>query len=428
MSIVFLSNRTIISGTLGDCIMFFNWTLLEDCPYKLRVKLSTDTNSSTNNMYLATNFLTNVSNRTTNFKFNILSNMYYTNSAPNKYASCRIGEHPDIYLNGRPTTNFFRMLTYNTSNAIVNTNYYDVELHFVKFTIERPLRRQFYTIGLNTINLISGNPTNATFFFDWSQIPRGEYDIRIKFESDTENISGLFTGLVLCDAFKTTSVGTGSPLYNPNEVLGMVQFNQGMSTAFLSVPYDFATPTQGQPINNIFTIKLLQSISKTSLAPLITSIQYYLELTPKVKTRKMIVFNSIDRINGGTANNCQFLIQELDLTKKYNVSYSFSAGLVNDSVVIPCPYLKSNLFNGLMTFRNTSAGSCSSINYISLGIFTCINDQLTLSVKNTEFITEHNGRLETNVYMRLVDQNGALWTDGIGLCSDWVFLISFEEI
>lgn len=423
MSVVFLTNRNIISGTKGDCVMYFNWTLLEDCPYKVRVKLSTDTNASTMSMYLSTDLLTNVASNSSRFKFNILANMYYVNSSPNKFAICRMGEHPDIYINRRPDKNFFRMLTSNSYSSILNNNYYELELHFIKVLIERPLQRQFYTIGLNTVNLIYGTPTNATFFFDWTQIPRGEYDIRVKFESDTETISGLYGGVLLCDAFKTSNLGTNNPLYNPNELLSIVQFSQGMTTAFLSVPYTFSTPCQGEPINNIFTLKLQQSTAKTSLAPSISSIQYYLELTPKMKKRTMYVFNSIDRTNGGTANNCQFNIKDLAFGS-YNVSYSLSGGLVDDSVVIPCPYLQSNLFNGLKSFKNNGV----STNSVSIGFFTCINDQLTLSIDNTEYITEHNGQLETNVYIKLVDEDGSLWTDGIGLCSDWIFILSFEEI
>jgi len=427
MSVVFLTNRNIISGTKGDCVMFFNWTLLEDCAYKIRVKLSTDTNASTMSMYLSTDLLTNVASNSSRFKFNILANMYFVNSSPNKFAICRMGEHPDIYINRRPDKNFFRMLTTNSYSAVLNNNYYEVELHFIKLFVERPLKRQFYTIGLNTINLISGSPTNATFFFDWTQIPSGEYDIRVKFESDTESISGLYGGVVLCDAFKTSNLGTDNSLYNPNQILGIVQFSQGMTTAFLSVPYTFSTPCQGQPINNIFTMKLQQSTSKTSLAPAVSSIQYYLELTPKVKKRTMYVFNSIDRINGGTANNCQFNIKDLDIRKKYNVSYSLSGGLVDDSVVIPSPYLMSNLFNGLKSYKNNNSNNFST-NSVSIGFFTCINDFLTLSIDNTDYITEHNGQLETSVYIKLVDEDGSLWTDGIGLCSDWIFLLSFEEI
>lgn len=119
-----------------------------------------------------------------------------------------------------------------------------------------------YNISLNSLNKASGTNADATYYYDWTVIPKGEYMMTVDYIGSGNTLSTPRFGVLSIDMgqsknFTTSATTTSSLTTKQYGYLTPANISATVGGAYLISPNDNSpTYLNAVPTNNTFTVQV----------------------------------------------------------------------------------------------------------------------------------------------------------------------------
>lgn len=320
-----------------------------------------------------------------------------------------------------------------------------------------------YSLFFRSLNELTGDNFNGTWFYDWNQLPENEYLLFTSFTSRSVNFStALPMPMIYCSAINAkTSTSQNATVQNyPMEYIGSpinnmyetanVQFNIHENSLPVYLP--------SRPSNNNFNIRFVASNSDAEFA--ITAQQFYwvlqLNFVPYKQPTYMLnttVFQNesdprpfsviLNSVNGTVLDTNSYIQFEYNWAnhikignpyQEYNASFQFISMAQNMANTGQPAIIESDIYNSSSNFIVNYDGASNNFNSLQIGVVGAPSYEALSSLYSNKF---DNQAIRTilptkNIfYIKLLDFDVStyqLWTPVTGATNDWVMVFYFNPI